>query len=162
VHALAAEVRNREYGQTVSKMKSRAHTDALMAALYAVAELAAMKEKRTSVYEARGLVSAYTRVLQGVKTAPLGCPALRGIRRPALAALGRIVAPGRVLSLLAFRAVTWRGLPRNHARPAREASSQRGGRETRTPPETARSGWFDPPRGLRVERQSTAVRIAGS
>ena len=34
------------------------HTDALMAALYAVAELAAMKEKPVSVYEARGLVSA--------------------------------------------------------------------------------------------------------
>ena len=42
-HALAAEVRDREYGQVVSKMKSRAHTDALMAALYAVAELAAME-----------------------------------------------------------------------------------------------------------------------
>ena len=57
-HALAAEIRNREYGQVVSKMKSRAHTDALMAALYAVAELAAMKEKRTSVYENRDLMIA--------------------------------------------------------------------------------------------------------
>ena len=57
-HALAAEIRNREYGQVVSKMKSRAHTDALMAALYAVAELAAMKEKRTSVYEDRDLLIA--------------------------------------------------------------------------------------------------------
>ena len=39
-------------------MKSRAHTDALMAALYAVAELAAMKKKRVSVYEERDLISA--------------------------------------------------------------------------------------------------------
>ena len=54
-HALAAEVRDREYGQVVSKMKSRAHTDALMAALYAVAELAATKERRVSVYEDRDL-----------------------------------------------------------------------------------------------------------
>ena len=39
-------------------MNSGAHTDALMAALYAVAELAAMKEKRTSVYENRNLMIA--------------------------------------------------------------------------------------------------------
>ena len=49
-----AEFRNREYGQTVSKMKSRAHTDAL----YAVAELAALKEKPVGVYENRGLITA--------------------------------------------------------------------------------------------------------
>lgn len=54
-HALAAEVRDREYGQVVSKMKSREHTDALMAALYAVAELAAMKPARRSIYEDREL-----------------------------------------------------------------------------------------------------------
>ena len=58
MHALAAEIRNREYGQVVSKMKSRAHTDALMAALYAVAELAAMKERPVSVYEDRDLLIA--------------------------------------------------------------------------------------------------------
>lgn len=39
-------------------MKSRAHTDALMASLYAVAELAARKEKPVSVYEARDLLIA--------------------------------------------------------------------------------------------------------
>ena len=57
-HALAAEIRDREFGQVISKTKSREHIDCLMALAYAVDELAALKEKRESVYETRGLVIA--------------------------------------------------------------------------------------------------------
>ena len=57
-HALAAEIRDREFGQVISKTKSREHIDCLMALAYAVDEAAALKEKRESVYETRGLVTA--------------------------------------------------------------------------------------------------------
>ncbi len=57
-HALAAEIRDREFGQVISKTKSREHIDCLMALAYAVDEAAALKEKRESVYETRGLVGA--------------------------------------------------------------------------------------------------------
>ena len=57
-HALAAEIRDREFGQVISKTKSREHIDCLMALAYAVDEAAALKEKPVSVYETRGLVSA--------------------------------------------------------------------------------------------------------
>ena len=57
-HALAAEIRDREFGQVISKTKSREHIDCLMALAYAVDEAAALKEKRESVYETRGLVIA--------------------------------------------------------------------------------------------------------
>jgi phage terminase large subunit-like protein len=56
-HALAAEVRDREFGQVISKTKSREHIDALMALVYAVDELAAMKPRRRSVYEDRDLLT---------------------------------------------------------------------------------------------------------
>ena len=37
-HALAAEIRDREFGQVISKTKSREHIDCLMALAYAVDE----------------------------------------------------------------------------------------------------------------------------
>jgi phage terminase large subunit-like protein len=49
-HALAAEVRDREYGQVISKTKSREHIDGLMALAYAVDEATAMPAPRRSRY----------------------------------------------------------------------------------------------------------------
>ena len=57
-HALAAEVRDREFGQVISKTKSREHIDALMALAYAVDEAASMGAPRRSVYSDRDLVVA--------------------------------------------------------------------------------------------------------
>lgn len=56
-HALAAEIRDREWGQVISKTKSREHIDALMALAYAVDEAAALKPKRRSVYNSRDLIT---------------------------------------------------------------------------------------------------------
>jgi phage terminase large subunit-like protein len=55
-HALAAEVRDREFGQVISKTKSREHIDSLMALMYAADEAAAAKPPRESVYGQRGLL----------------------------------------------------------------------------------------------------------
>ncbi len=52
-HALAAEVRDREFGQVISKTKSREHIDALMALCYAVDLASSMPPPRVSVYESR-------------------------------------------------------------------------------------------------------------
>jgi phage terminase large subunit-like protein len=56
-HALAAEVRDREFGQVISKTKSREHIDCLMALAYAVDELAAMREPPVSLYEERAVLT---------------------------------------------------------------------------------------------------------
>lgn len=53
-HALAAEVKDREFGQVISKQASREPIDALMALAYAVDEAAAIKPPKRSVYEDRG------------------------------------------------------------------------------------------------------------
>ena len=57
-HALAAEVRDREFGQVISKTKSREHIDALMALAYAVDEAASMGAPKRSVYADRDLLVA--------------------------------------------------------------------------------------------------------
>ena len=50
-HALAAEVRDREFGQVISKAKSREHVDALMALCYAVDMAASAAPPKRSRYD---------------------------------------------------------------------------------------------------------------
>jgi phage terminase large subunit-like protein len=57
-HALAAEVREREYGLTISKRASRDPIDCLVALAMAVGWAASIEPPRQSVYETRGLVTA--------------------------------------------------------------------------------------------------------
>ena len=57
-HALAAEVREREYGLTISKRASRDPIDSLVALAMAVEFATSMEPPRRSVYEERGLVTA--------------------------------------------------------------------------------------------------------
>lgn len=57
-HALAAEVKEREFGLVISKQASREPIDCLMALAYAVHEAAEMKPEGRSVYEDHDLVVA--------------------------------------------------------------------------------------------------------
>jgi phage terminase large subunit-like protein len=57
-HALAAEIRSREFGEVIYKTRSREHIDCLMALCYAADMAAALKPKRQSIYETRNLAGA--------------------------------------------------------------------------------------------------------
>jgi phage terminase large subunit-like protein len=57
-HALAAEVKQREFGEVISKQASREPIDCLMALAYAVSVAAASKPPARSIYETEDLATA--------------------------------------------------------------------------------------------------------